>query len=136
MAPANEGQHYGCDLGSQVCNTPCDGCACSENRDLSPFSTLTSLIEVKFSFVYRCGKSFGVYVYLYYDSSEYGDFMTDVHIQVLSQMEFNTWAPTQRNTVSSRGPQHEPLAKLVIVCVCVCARKQADIDIDLHVCTE
>ena len=140
MAPANEGQHYACDLGSQVCNTPCDGSACSESWDLSPFSTSTSLIQVKFSFVYRCGKSFGIYVYLYSGSSEYGDFMTDVHIQVLSQMEFNTWAPTHRNTVSSRGPQHEPLAKFVIVCVCVCvcvcARKQADIDIDLHVCTE
>lgn len=48
------------------------------------------------------------------------DFMTDMHVQVLSEMEFNTWVLTQRDTVSSRGPQHEPLAKLVIVFVCVC----------------
>ncbi len=52
-----------------------------------------------------------------YESSENCDIITEMHIQVLSEMEFNTWAPTQRNTVSTRGPQHEPLAKLVILCV-------------------
>lgn len=51
-------------------------------------------------------------------NTEYCYLMTDKHINMLSEMEFNTWAATQRSAVSSRGPQHEPRAKLVI-CVCV-----------------
>lgn len=81
MAPANESHHKVCRVGSQVCTTPCDVCACL-GWELFPFFNIISI---------------------------------DMHVQVLAEMEYNMWARTQKNTVSSRRTQHEPLAKLVIV---------------------